>query len=497
MAADKRTIDELVAELRQRDTDPAYADAPILDAYARISKNPTTGEMEKTDRQLGDILRNMLTRHCRLGVILRDDNKSAWKKNVRRPAWEELLKRLKTGASNGLICWHLDRLMRQPRDLEKLIDLSCAGTVVGSCFGDHDINTSDGRFMLRMLTNAAVKASDDTSRRLKRANEARRAAGKMAPAPRSFGYGLTADALETERDLMRKAVRARLTGTALAEIVRGWNEDGVRTVRGGQWTVAQLGDTLNLARNAGLIEINGEIVGTAADGDPIISQGEFYGLRALKGASKKGRPASYPLTGILRCAQCSCAMASKPSGSKNDPRGRVRNYKCPSPTNRPGACGVTGIDAVTAEGYVKELVIKELCDPQHANMVARRSEALATAERELAELQRTAVELSARLGEGKFTLAQWDAFNTGNDARIAALTAERDALVSAGAGIGPARQMAETELRSLWDEATADEQRRLTSRAFPLGIRVLPRPVSVHHSKMPASQRIEPVTRKL
>lgn len=113
-----------VAKLASRDDDPQYADALVLDAYARISKSPETGDLEKTDRQLADILDNIERRHARLGQVLRDDNKSAWRVNAKRPDFEVLTKRLESGQSNGVVCWHTDRLMRQPRDLENLIDLS-------------------------------------------------------------------------------------------------------------------------------------------------------------------------------------------------------------------------------------------------------------------------------------------------------------------------------------------------------------------------------------
>ena len=44
-----------------------------------------------------------------------------WKIGVRRPGFEKLLERASTGASQGIAVWHVDRLFRQPRDLERLM----------------------------------------------------------------------------------------------------------------------------------------------------------------------------------------------------------------------------------------------------------------------------------------------------------------------------------------------------------------------------------------
>ena len=46
----------LITELRVRDADPGFVDAPVLDVYGRISGNPETGETEKVDRQIEDTL---------------------------------------------------------------------------------------------------------------------------------------------------------------------------------------------------------------------------------------------------------------------------------------------------------------------------------------------------------------------------------------------------------------------------------------------------------
>src|SRR3954468_10063644 len=95
---------------------------PVYDSYARLSKAPDTGEYEKIETQFADNRRVIE----RLGGVLGrelEDGVSGWKRKVRPPGWEALLERVRSGQSNGIVVWHTDRLFRQPRDLEALIDL--------------------------------------------------------------------------------------------------------------------------------------------------------------------------------------------------------------------------------------------------------------------------------------------------------------------------------------------------------------------------------------
>lgn len=72
-------------------------------------RTPTTGEYEKIETQLSD---NRLVVERLGGVLGREleDGLSAWKRNMRRPGWEELLERVQSGKSNGIVVWHTDRL---------------------------------------------------------------------------------------------------------------------------------------------------------------------------------------------------------------------------------------------------------------------------------------------------------------------------------------------------------------------------------------------------
>jgi site-specific DNA recombinase len=65
-----------------------------------------------------------------LGLIVQvkhvyiDNGASAWQRDRKRPGWDELIEACKHGAVKHIVCYHPDRLMRQPRDLEELLSIS-------------------------------------------------------------------------------------------------------------------------------------------------------------------------------------------------------------------------------------------------------------------------------------------------------------------------------------------------------------------------------------
>ncbi len=160
----------------------------MFDSYGRLSKAPDTGEFEKIETQWADNRKVIKRLDGVLGEEL-EDGLSAWRKGVRRPGWEKLLERVRSGVSNGIVVWHTDRLLRQPRDLETLIDLADKGFVVASAHGSRDLSDPDDRFILRVEVAHAARSSDDTSRRIKRrfATYREHGVGHIG-GPRRFGW---------------------------------------------------------------------------------------------------------------------------------------------------------------------------------------------------------------------------------------------------------------------------------------------------------------------
>ena len=318
----------------QRTGPPVSPAAPVYDSYARLSKNPATGEFEKIETQWADN-RKVIDR---LGGVLGaelSDGLSAWKKGVLRPDWDKLLERVRAGKSNGIVVWHTDRLFRQPRDLETLIDLADKGFTVASAHGARDLSDPDDRFILRIEVAHAARSSDDTSRRIKRRFATYRENGiGHIGGPRRFGWPgrdlawvagdgeteedrpMVSDALVAmERRALQDATAAVLSGVSDAVIAREWNAAGLNTAAGLTWVRLAVKSALLRPTNAGLVEQDDTLIATMP-GEPIVDPKKFELLRSKYAARRRGRVAGevgpgYVATGIMRCGECGAKLSAR------------------------------------------------------------------------------------------------------------------------------------------------------------------------------------------
>jgi site-specific DNA recombinase len=78
---------------------------PVYDSYARLPWNPSTRELEKIETQHEDN-EATIERHGGTRGLLLDNGMSAWNPGVRRPAFEKLLERARSGESQAIAVWH-------------------------------------------------------------------------------------------------------------------------------------------------------------------------------------------------------------------------------------------------------------------------------------------------------------------------------------------------------------------------------------------------------
>lgn len=463
----------------------------MLDSYGRLSRVPETGELEKIETQWADNRRVIDRIGAQLGAEL-SDGLSAWKRGVRRKGWEMLLARVQSGVSDGIVVWHVDRLFRQPRDLEKLIDLADKGFRIVSAHGTRDLSDPDDRFILRIEVAHAARSSDDTSRRTKRRIAAKREAGTVyVGGPRRFGWpggdltwkptdGQTdadrpqvpAELVAREKAALRQAAEDMLTGVSQGEVVRAWNKAGLLTVNGLIWTARSLRSVMLRASNALLIEHEGKLLGRAP-GEPILAPEVFERIRALYAGRRRGRIVGerYIATGILRCARCGLTLSAKKvsstkSGFYPGTTQRKAVYFC-HPDRR--GCGKVSIDVRATDKRLRALTASRLSDPRHAAAVsaarARVAEELTRVRKELAECLRIQEALTERAARREIALDAFDRANGPLQADIARLKA-RDTELSGGNLDGPLQPQSMEEILRQWDEGEISDKRTLLRSAL-------------------------------
>lgn len=429
--------------------------------YARISSDPE-GDRLGVNRQTEDCRALAERKGWPVAEVYIDDDRSAYSGKPRHE-YRRMLADISAKAVDGLIVYNLDRLHRQPRELEAFFDVvDAAGlTALASVEGDINLASHDGRFHARILGAVARKSSDDASRRIKRKNEERAAAGlPTGGGTRPFGYRadrVTVDPVEAA--LVREAAQRALAGDSVRAIATDWNNRSIPTAGGSTWTVETLRRMLYSARLSGQREHLGEIV-APGQWEAIITPEETARLRALldERTRTRSRPVRrYLLSGLLRCGLCDAPLISRPQADGQ------RRYVCAKGPGHSG-CGRMAIRADGVEAFMIEAVMVHLDAPAVARALATAAsaDAASAAEHDALRQDREQLdELARAYGDKVVTFPEWLAARAPIEARIDA--AQRKlSRTSRSAAIDPYVGRS-GELRPIFGDLPLNRQRSIVS----------------------------------
>ncbi len=388
---------------------------------------------------------------------------------VLRPAFRRLLDDLTSGACDGLIAYDLDRVARDPRDLEDLIDAVERRRIpTRSVTGSLDLGTDAGVTMARVMVAVANKASRDTARRVARKQVELAERGKFSGGGvRSYGYeknGVTVN--EHEAAVVREVAGRVLAGETLRSITAELNRRGEPTVRGGAWHSRSVHSVVTKARNAGLREFRGEIVGPA-EWPAILERAKWEQVRmalADRGAGATNVLVRW-LTGVLRCALCGRPLFGW-SGSGQ--RGRGPRYWCATPH---GGCGRIVIDATYTEAFVSDLITSYLSRPDVlADLRSAASSSAADRARQQAQSDAAQLKELAQLwGAKAITTAEYLTARKEIENRLSQWQQVMRASLP-----GAVRDLLACDIEGKWELFGAAQRREVARVVFPDGISVQP-----------------------
>jgi DNA invertase Pin-like site-specific DNA recombinase len=347
-----------------------------------------------------------------------DNNRSAWQRGRKRPGWDRMLADVEAGLLSHLVIYHGDRLVRQPWDLELLLNFADQrGMIIASGSGDYRLDVPTDRFVLRILTAKACLESDDISRR-KKDGFARMALEGIAPAAggrwgRGFGYNTAGRVpVPEEAHALREAAARVLAGETLSSVAADLSARGVTSVSGVPLDYANLRRVLLRPRIAGLLAD-----GSQGTWEPILERATWEALRV----TLEARAARYPnvsstvrslLSGVAVCGVCGSGMQRKYSGRT----GSVSlNYACVRAGCRKVARNMLHLDA-----YVGARVVARLNDPRNPEPDIPEPDLApewAALTRERAETERLTRDYAASSGRLPLLLGRLDSI----DARMAQL----------------------------------------------------------------------------
>lgn len=429
--------------------------------YARISSDRDGGRLG-TRRQLRDCEQLAESRGWVVTDRYVDDDVSAYS-GKQRPEYRRLLADIESGLVDAVVVWHVDRLVRQPRELEQFLDTCDAAriTKLASVSGDLDLATHDGRLMARMLGAFARKESDDKSRRIRRKAEELAEAGKVGGGG-TRPYGFESDRVtirESEAEVIREAVTRVLAGESMRSICADFNERQIPTVLGRPWKTNTLHAIVQAPRTSGQREHRGEIVADAV-WPAIVSPADTARVRALFAdpSRRTNRSARrYLLVRLLRCARCGATLVSRPTTNG------VRRYMCANGPNFVG-CGKTFAKADTLEAFVVEAVLQRLDSPELAATLDGRSGGDEETQRWQLEVDQTSEELAQLAqdwAERLITRAEWFAARKPIEDRMNAARRRLATLSRSSALTGYVGQS--SELRTRWAELPLTRQHAIVA----------------------------------
>ena len=225
----------------------------------------------------------------------------------RRHDYEQMLTDIAAGAIGAVVCYRLDRLHRQPRELEHFIDVANRHRVaLATVTGDTDLSTEEGRLVARIMGAVDRAEVEKKSARQKLANRQRAKAGTVG-VQRTFGYDGN-KIVEHEAEAIRTACRALLNGATLWSIAKDWNTQGLKTSKGYLWEGSKVRQMLLRPSIAGLAVYDGEILdGVTPAWEPIVDRDTWEAVRKLLSDPKRftGRSMGrkHLLSGIAYCGE--------------------------------------------------------------------------------------------------------------------------------------------------------------------------------------------------
>jgi DNA invertase Pin-like site-specific DNA recombinase len=385
----------------------------VAGGYARISRDEDKdlrgiGKQVEDDRDRADELDWVLAR------LYVDDDLTAAKYDVVRPAFEQMMADLAAGHINAVVIWKSDRFARLDFDLSRLFrehglkkKTRHGGLYFASKAKLYDLDDSATHQQLTLEVSIIGTGEVSAMRERQTREHARKAAdGQPTGGRRGFGYQATPESLAElaqaresgdklridaankrvwyelryrqeprEAQALRDARNRILAGEKVATITREWNKDGLLTPLGRLWVPGMVKNTITSPRLAGYRIHRGEIA-IGRDGRPVFVEGkdpiftvaeheEIVAYFSTDSASPN-HPAPgqrrFLLAGLLRCGLCKGPMFGNVAVgyskvTKKREKGQRRQYLC---SGTASSCCKTGINADRSDEHVIELVARKI-----------------------------------------------------------------------------------------------------------------------------------------
>ncbi|MGC0315645.1 recombinase family protein [Kitasatospora acidiphila] len=430
-------------------------------------------------------------------VWFEDNNLSAFSRAVKRKDFDRLQRWLAKGDLDGALFYDIDRYARQPRDLERTIDIyetSKRPLIFDGLSGQNfDLTTPDGRFSARLFVSIANKASEDTRRRITRENRRMAQAGEFHGGTPAFGWDPTdRKKLDpTAADMIRRGTKWFIQGDRIPTALARFAEEGLLNPSTGRpFSREHWRRILMRARNAGIRIYQGEPMkdedGGYVMGDwpPIVTTEEWEAVMAkIASRQKKTKPdttTKYLLSGIARCGRCGARMHGNPTwqkGKKTD----TYAYNCQK--RAADECGAMQVTGPPVDRMVRQLVWS-VVERSLAGQAVKKEDVAWPHQAELNEVEAEIKDLNAKWARREIRASIYVS-------TLEALESDRDSLKADRAlfNTSATAPLQEDVLQKGWEGLSLERQRQI--------VRSVLSAVMIHPAKSRGANfdptRVEPV----
>lgn len=237
-----------------------------------------------------------------------------------RPVFNKMIERIGKGKIQGIICWKLDRLSRNPIDGGNLIWAIKQNNLEIITPAQSFRRDDENAILMYLEFGMAQKYIDDLSKNVKRGNKAKLESGgwpNMAP----FGYKNNKADRSIEIDHLRSPYLVQMfemyaTGSySVKDIARILYDKGLRPVRGARVSKARIHMILKNPFYYGMMVKDGKHY--PGKHEPLISKALFDRVQDVFSGRilTKKQKHFFHLRGFFTCAGCGCALtANKKKG---------------------------------------------------------------------------------------------------------------------------------------------------------------------------------------
>lgn len=329
--------------------------------YARKSSESEDRQIQSIGDQTDRITK--LAEEEKLEVIeILSEAKSAKNPN-NRPIFEKMLERIEVGEANGILCWEINRLSRNPVDSGKIQWLLQQGIIKSIRTINREYKPDDNALLLSVESGSANQFILDLKKGVRRGIDSKLEKG-WAPILAPLGYlntkietrGANYITKDPERfPLIRKAWDMMLTGNytppKILDIAN--NEWGLRTRKMKKKGARPISRS-SIYRiftdpfYAGLFKYRGRT--HQGKHEPMITFEEYDRVQILLGRKGKPRPQTheFAFTGVITCGECGSAITAIEKKKIIKKTGELKTYTYYYCTRRKNGINCSQHESVSA-----------------------------------------------------------------------------------------------------------------------------------------------------